>query len=436
MADKTHCSFCGAPRAPLTPLIAGNDGYICEPCVQLAHQVVGSWGQRRLKQQLPELGTPISYKEHLDLSVIGQEAAKETLAIAIYNHYLRLLGGSGEPICQLAEQVEMEKANILMTGPSGTGKTLLVQTMARKLGVPFITVDATTLTQTGYVGDDVSSIIVRLLEAANGDVQQAQWGIVYLDEVDKLARRSGGNTSIRDISGEGVQQALLKMIEGCEVRVGKQGRRGEYGEEQLVDTRNILFIAGGAFPGLEELINQRITPQAGIGFHHQPRQQAQQAELLEALLPEDLHAFGLIPEFVGRFPIITFLEALDHSSLLRILSEPRNALVKQYRKLFAWQGVELHFSSQALSFIADQALDLGTGARGLRSVLEAALKSTMFNMPSMPQLRSCTLSLDSDDKGTSFLYVAQSLQEDKLHTGSNGGVTEPELQKLGLSSAP
>jgi ATP-dependent Clp protease ATP-binding subunit ClpX len=433
-SDKTHCSFCGAPRSPLTPLIAGNEGYICEACVLLAHQVIGSWGQRRLKQKLPELSTPSAYKEHLDLSVIGQEDAKQTLAVAVYNHYLRLFGGTGEPICQLAEQVELEKANILMTGPSGTGKTLLVQTMARKLGVPFVTVDATTLTQAGYVGDDVNSIIVRLLEAANGDLQQAQWGIVYLDEVDKLARRSGGNTAVRDISGEGVQQALLKMVEGCEVRVGKPGRRSEYGEEQVVDTRNILFIAAGAFPGLEALIRQRISPHTGIGFHHSPRQEMPQTELLATLLPEDLNAFGLIPEFVGRFPIITFLQELDHSSLLRILSEPRNALVKQYRKLFAWQGVELDFTNEALSFIAEQAITLGTGARGLRSVLESALKATMFSMPSIPELRNCTLSLGCDEKGAGRLYVSQSLQEEERLHCVNSEIPEHAPEPLYLSS--
>ncbi|MGE4408315.1 ATP-dependent Clp protease ATP-binding subunit ClpX [Pseudomonas sp.] len=397
--DKPCCSFCGAEKSPTVPLIAGNQGRICEACVKLAHQVVTSWGQRRQAQQLaPQLLTPAACMQHLDESVIGQDEAKETLAVAVYNHYLRLLNCTREPVCQLGGTVELEKSNILMAGPSGTGKTLLVRTLARILGVPFASADATTLTQAGYVGDDVDSIIARLLEAAGGDVQKAQWGIVYIDEVDKLARRGGGGTAVRDISGEGVQQALLKLVEGSEVRIGKGGRRGEHGEEQVVDTRNILFIAGGAFPGLETLVGSRVHPRgSAIGFHARPQQQAPSLnELLAALLPDDLHEFGLIPEFIGRFPIITFLRELDHATLLRILSEPRNALAKQYQQLFAYQGVKLEFSPAALSHIADQALLRRTGARGLRAVMEGALQRTMFEMPAQPQLRSCLLDLDGE----------------------------------------
>lgn len=399
--DKPCCSFCGAEKSPTVPLIAGNEGRICEACVKLAHQVVTSWGQRRQAQQLaPQLLTPAAYMQHLDESVIGQDEAKETLAVAVYNHYLRLLNCTREPVCQLGGTVELEKSNILMAGPSGTGKTLLVRTLARILGVPFASADATTLTQAGYVGDDVDSIIARLLEAAGGDVQKAQWGIVYIDEVDKLARRGGGGTAVRDISGEGVQQALLKLVEGSEVRIGKGGRRGEHGEEQVVDTRNILFIAGGAFPGLETLVGSRVHPRgSAIGFHALPQQQAPSInELLAALLPDDLHEFGLIPEFIGRFPIITFLRELDHATLLRILSEPRNALVKQYQQLFAYQGVKLEFSEAALGHIADQALLRRTGARGLRAVMESALQRTMFEMPAQPQLRSCLLDLDEEGR--------------------------------------
>lgn len=399
--DKPCCSFCCAEKSPTVPLIAGNEGRICEACVKLAHQVVTSWGQRRQAQQLaPQLLTPAAYMQHLDESVIGQDEAKETLAVAVYNHYLRLLNCTREPVCQLGGTVELEKSNILMAGPSGTGKTLLVRTLARILGVPFASADATTLTQAGYVGDDVDSIIARLLEAAGGDVQKAQWGIVYIDEVDKLARRGGGGTAVRDISGEGVQQALLKLVEGSEVRIGKGGRRGEHGEEQVVDTRNILFIAGGAFPGLETLVGSRVHPRgSAIGFHARPQQQAPSInELLAALLPDDLHEFGLIPEFIGRFPIITFLRELDHATLLRILSEPRNALVKQYQQLFAYQGVKLEFSEAALGHIADQALLRRTGARGLRAVMESALQRTMFEMPAQPQLRSCLLDLDEEGR--------------------------------------
>lgn len=421
MADTEtpRCSFCGAEKSPTVPLIAGNEGRICEACVKLAHQVVSSWGQRRKSQEMaPQLRTPIEYKQHLDESVIGQEFAKETLAVAVYSHYLRLLNCDRDPVCQLSEQVELEKSNILMAGPSGTGKTLLVRTLARILGVPFASADATTLTQAGYVGDDVDSIIARLLDAAGGDVQQAQWGIVYIDEVDKLAKRSGGGTAVRDISGEGVQQALLKMVEGTEVRITKSGRRSDHGEEQVVDTRNILFIAGGAFPGLEALVSSRLQPKdSGIGFHASPRQKMPSLnELLASLLPDDLHEFGLIPEFIGRFPIITFLQELDRTTLLRILTEPRNALVKQYKQLFAYQGVTLEVTDEALGYIADQALIRKTGARGLRAVLEVALQKTMFNMPSQPLLRRCSLDLVEKEDGSKSLEVLSVMAEEEIES--------------------
>jgi ATP-dependent Clp protease ATP-binding subunit ClpX len=421
MADNEtpRCSFCGVEKSPTVPLIAGNEGRICEACVKLAHQVVNSWGQRRKSQEMaPQLRTPAEYKRHLDESVVGQEAAKETLAVAVYSHYLRLLNCNQDPVCQLSEQVELEKSNILMAGPSGTGKTLLVRTLARILGVPFASADATTLTQAGYVGDDVDSIIARLLDAAGGDVQQAQWGIVYIDEVDKLAKRSGGGTAVRDISGEGVQQALLKMVEGSEVRISKSGRKNDHGEELVVDTRNILFIAGGAFPGLEALVSSRIQPKdTAIGFHAQHRPKAPSInELLASLLPDDLHEFGLIPEFIGRFPIITFLQELDHATLLRILTEPRNALVKQYKQLFAYQGVALDITDEALNYIADQALLRKTGARGLRAVLEAALQRTMFDMPSLPQLRRCTLTLAEREGEGTKLEVQRHMADEETET--------------------
>ncbi|HEX8545042.1 MAG TPA: ATP-dependent Clp protease ATP-binding subunit ClpX [Pseudomonas sp.] len=417
MADKhiPRCSFCDAEKSPSVPLIAGNEGHICAACVNLAHQVITSWGQHRKNQQLaPKLRTPAAYKEHLDQSVIGQQAAKQTLAVAVYNHYLRLLNRNNDVACQLSAPIELEKSNILMAGPSGTGKTLLVRILARTLGVPFVTADATTLTQAGYVGDDVDSIISRLLDAAQGDVQQAQWGIVYIDEVDKLARRNGAGSTVRDISGEGVQQALLKMIEGSEVRVGKSSRRGEQSAEQVVDTSNILFIAGGAFSGLEEWIGQRMQPKSSsIGFQTAPqRPRPPVNELLASLTPDDLHEFGLIPEFIGRFPIITFLQELDHGTLLRILTEPRNALIKQYRQLFAYQGVTLDVTPQALSFIATQALNRKTGARGLRAVLENALQPIMFSMPSQPQLCGCTLDARRDASGVESLQVTQQRLEE------------------------
>ena len=401
MADteKLHCSFCGVEKSPQVPLISGSEGRICEACVKLAHQVVSSWGQRRKAQAMvPQLRTPAAIKQHLDEYVIGQESAKETLAVAVFNHFVRLTHQGTQPLCGEDSDVELEKANVLMAGPSGTGKTLIVRSLARILGVPFASADATTLTQAGYVGNDVDSIISRLLEAAGGDVEQAQWGIVYIDEVDKLAKRGGGASAVRDISGEGVQQALLKLVEGTELRLPKAGRRREGGEEVTVDTHNILFIVGGAFPGLDELVGKRIRPQqTGIGFHTPPVQEPPSInELLEALMPDDLNGYGLIPEFIGRFPIITFLQELDVDDLVRILTEPRNALVKQYRQLFSYQGITLDISPEAIRFVASQAIERHTGARGLRAVLESALHETMFKVPSTPGTRRCVLDVEGE----------------------------------------
>lgn len=400
MADETKiaCSFCGVEKSPQVPLISGNNGRICEACVKLAHQVVSSWGHAQRTQSLsPQIRTPQAIKKHLDDYVIGQEIAKETLAIAVFNHYMRLVNSTSTSLGEDQDAVELEKSNVLMVGPSGTGKTLIVRSLAKILGVPFVSADATSLTQAGYVGDDVDSIIARLLDAAEGDVNQAQWGIVYIDEIDKIARRGGGATNVRDVSGEGVQQALLKLVEGTEQKISKSGRRREGGEDVIVDTRNVLFIVGGAFPGLDTLIGHRVNPkEASIGFHSTPNTQDPSVnELLENLLPDDLQSFGLIPEFIGRFPIATFLQELDVDALLKILTEPRNALVKQYRQLFSYQGVELDITDDALKFIAEDAVERKTGARGLRSVLESVLHKTMFEMPGIPGLRKCVLDVDN-----------------------------------------
>ena len=409
---KICCSFCGVEKSPEVPLVSGNEGRICESCVKLAHQVVGTWGQSKKNTALtPQLRTPMAIKEHLDDYVIGQEEAKETLAIAVYNHYLRLLNsGANADLGQDGGAVELEKSNVLMSGPSGTGKTLIVRSLAKIIGVPFVSADATTLTQAGYVGDDVESIVSRLLDAADGDVNQAGWGIIYIDEIDKISRRGGGATSTRDVSGEGVQQALLKLVEGSEISLAKSGQRKESSEKTVLDTRNILFIVGGAFPGLEALIESRIIPkESSIGFHSKVAQEKPSVnQLLENLLPEDLQSFGLIPEFIGRFPITTFLRELDVEALVRILTEPKNALIKQYRQLFAYQGVTLEVTERAITFIAQQALDRNTGARGLRSVLEAALHETMFVMPSIDGLRSCTLDV-SDDSDDAYLHVTREI---------------------------
>ncbi|SMF28812.1 ATP-dependent Clp protease ATP-binding subunit ClpX [Alteromonadaceae bacterium Bs31] len=404
MAEQNviRCSFCGVEKSTQVPLISGNEGRICEACVKLAHQVVTSWGHSKNEEKMkPQLRTPAAIKKHLDDYVVGQELAKETLAIAVYNHYLRLLNSRKESLDESDAGVELEKSNVLMVGPSGTGKTLIVRSLAKILGVPFISADATSLTQAGYVGDDVDSVVTRLLDAAEGDVNRAQWGIIYIDEIDKIARRGGGATNTRDVSGEGVQQGLLKLVEGTELKMSKSGQRRENSEEVVLDTRNILFIVGGAFPGLEALVSSRIQPKdSSIGFHsRQESSEPELNELLENLLPDDLQSFGLIPEFIGRFPITTFLQELDVEALLKILTEPKNALVKQFRQLFAYQGKNLDISNEALNFIAQEAVNRNTGARGLRSVLESALHKTMFTMPSIVGLRECVLDIEHGEQG-------------------------------------
>lgn len=396
-SDASTCSFCGVPQAPDVPLIAGIDGHICESCVQLAAKVVGNWGRKRnLQKPLEKPPIPEEIKQHLDRYVIGQEGAKETLAVAVYNHYKRLKAESGEMIQALGDNdtVEVEKSNVLLLGGSGTGKTLLVSTLARIVGVPCVVADATTLTQAGYVGDDVDTVLARLLDMADGDRDLAEWGIVYIDEIDKLARRGEGAHGTRDVSGEGVQQALLKLVEGTRVDVSVKGRRNQ-SEHQVIDTRNILFIAGGAFAGIEQVLEKRLGHSAvSIGFHAEPPKEPDpsvKARLYEHTHPDDLRQFGLIPEFIGRFPIITALHDLDEEALVRILTEPRNALVRQYRQLFAYEGVELEFTPEALSAIAREAIARGTGARGLRSVVEGILQRSMFHLPSMPDVVRCVV---------------------------------------------
>lgn len=397
--EKLYCSFCGVEKSPEVPLISGNEGRICEACVKLAHQVVSSWGITQTHKEVkPQLRTPEAIKKHLDDYVIGQDLAKETLSVAVFNHYLRLINSTKESLGDDDADVELEKSNVLMVGPSGTGKTLIVRSLAKILGVPFVSADATTLTQAGYVGDDVDSIITRLLESAEGDVNRAQWGIVYIDEIDKIAKRGGGATGVRDVSGEGVQQALLKLVEGSEQKISKSSKRREGGDDVSIDTRNILFICGGAFPGLEELIGSRVQPKdTSIGFHSKREQSSVQLdELLAAMLPDDLQQFGLIPEFIGRFPIVTFLSELDVDDMLCILTEPKNALIKQYRQLFSYQGKSLTFSDSALQFIAEDSVKRKTGARGLRSILESTLQKIMFEMPSRDGLTGCVVDLDGE----------------------------------------
>jgi len=391
--EQTRCSFCGNAQSSESPLIVGLEGHICETCVRLANQVVSSWGRKReIAKPLKKPPIPIEIKAHLDKYVIGQEKAKETLSVAVYNHYKRLAAESqAEAIGMDGDMVEVDKSNILLLGPSGTGKTLLASTLARIVGVPFVIADATTLTQAGYVGEDVESILHRLLDAAEGSVGLAEWGIVYIDEIDKLARSAESAHGVRDVSGEGVQQALLKLVEGTSVRLGDKGRRKD-ADAQLLDTRNILFIAGGAFSGLENVVDKRLQPEkTGIGFHAQlpDQQEPSDDDVFHETHPDDLKHFGLIPEFIGRFPVIAALEQLDIDALIKILTEPRNALVRQYSQLFKYDNVELEFTQDALREVAEQALSRGTGARGLRGVLETLLQKTMFELPSHDRVVRC-----------------------------------------------
>jgi ATP-dependent Clp protease ATP-binding subunit ClpX len=401
MSDKAikHCSFCGIAQSASVPLIAGADGFICGPCVLLAHQVVSNWSRKKeLSEMQGTLPIPAKIKEHLDQYVIGQHLAKEILAVAVYNHYKRLKHESGDAgLGEFDKDVEIGKSNILLIGPSGTGKTLLASTLAKIVGVPFVVADATTLTQAGYVGDDVENILVRLLDVADGNLASAEWGIVYIDEIDKIARSPEQQTGTRDVSGEGVQQALLRLVEGSNVKISGKGQRNKDGES-TIDTRNILFIAGGSFPGLEKHVEKRLVPtNSAIGFHAEVNKSTEKPALeamLNATQPSDLRKFGLIPEFIGRFPVLAPLEPLDVDALIQVLTEPKNALVRQYQQLFAYEGVELKFDKEALAEIARKAIERETGARGLRSIMEHILRRTMFDIPSFDDVEQCLVDAD------------------------------------------